>query len=312
MDNGLIIGGDSYNYLRTQELNFDELFTRFINYLDVSKLSVYQYKINLKRFFDFLKEHDIKQPTRQDILDYKNFLKSKEYKPTTVAAYIVAVKLFFQWLELENLYPDVSKRIKTDKISKYHKKDALTVNQTKNLLESIEKNKINDKRNYAMILLMITSGLRTIEVVKANLEDMRNLGNYTVLYIQSKSKNEKTDYVKLPFPVEAAIRDYVAAAKITNLKSPLFLNHSGNRLTTRMVRKVVKKYLVKSNLNDTRITTHSLRHTTATLNLINGGTLEETQQLLRHQNISTTMIYAHHLERLDNNSEDRVYKAIFS
>lgn len=59
-----------------------------------------------------------------------------------------------------------------------------------------------------------------------------------------------------------------------------------------------------------RLTAHSMRHTAATLNLLNGGSLEETQQLLGHSNISTTMIYSHALKRTQNESENRIEAAI--
>lgn len=59
------------------------------------------------------------------------------------------------------------------------------------------------------------------------------------------------------------------------------------------------------------LTGHSMRHTAATLNLLNGGTVEETRQLLGHTNINTTLIYSHALERAKNNSEERIAKAIF-
>ena len=65
-------------------------------------------------------------------------------------------------------------------------------------------------------------------------------------------------------------------------------------------------------INSPRITAHSLRHTAATLNLLNGGTPEETQQLMRHQNPATTQIYSHALDRGNNESEDRITKVIFS
>lgn len=60
-----------------------------------------------------------------------------------------------------------------------------------------------------------------------------------------------------------------------------------------------------------RLTAHSCRHTAATLNLLAGASIQETQQLLRHSNINTTMIYLHNLERIKNNSEQRIDDLIF-
>lgn len=63
-------------------------------------------------------------------------------------------------------------------------------------------------------------------------------------------------------------------------------------------------------LRSSRLTGHSLRHTAATLNLLYGGSVEETMQLLGHSNVNTTLIYSHALERAANNSEERIAKAI--
>ena len=82
-------------------------------------------------------------------------------------------------------------------------------------------------------------------------------------------------------------------------------------MTTRSISRIVKDRLVDAGLNSDRLTAHSLRHTAATLNMLHGGTLDETQQMLRHSKIDTTMIYTHHLERVKNRSEDRIAAAIW-
>ena len=162
---------------------------------------------------------------------------------------------------------------------------------------------------------MITTGLRTIEVIRADIGDLRAIGNDTVLYIQGKGHDEKTDFVKVSEPVEMAIREYLKNRNTTDDSQPLFASEAnrnkGDRMTTRSISRIVKGKLINAGFNSDRLTAHSLRHTAATLNLLNGGTIEETQQLLRHTSINTTMIYSHHLDRMRNNSEDRVAKVIF-
>ena len=163
---------------------------------------------------------------------------------------------------------------------------------------------------------MVTTGLRTIEIARANFEDMRTVADFTALYIQGKGHTEKTEYVKLTGPVENAIRAYLKARGSVKSNEPLFCSTSnrdkGERLTTRSISRIVKTHLVEAGLNSERLTAHSLRHTAATLNLLNGGSVEETQQLLRHTNINTTLIYSHALERAKNNSEQRIANAIFN
>lgn len=289
-------------------------FIDFFNYVDVSEKSISTYKRALKQFIKYMALNGITAPKREDILAYKEYLKT-EHKATTIQAYIIAVRLFFQWTEQKGLYPNIANKVKGAKISKEHKKDSLTTNQAKKILAKIDRSTLQGKRDFAIFSLMITGGLRTIEVSRANIEDLRTLGDNTVLYIQGKGRTEKADYVKLPEPVEEAIREYLKAYGIAEVKSPLFksLSHNskGERLSTRTISGIVKECMRGAGYDSDRLTAHSLRHTAGTLNLKNGGTLEETQQLLRHTNINTTMIYLHHLERENNQSESRIAKALF-
>jgi len=291
-----------------------DLYIRFIGYLDASPKTIQTYTRALKQFFVYLNEHCIDEPTREDILAYRDYLKESK-KPNTVQGYIVAVRLFFQWTAQEGMYPNVADKVKGAKISKEHKKDYLTGAQMKRVLKNIDRSTLTGKRDYAILSLMVTGSLRDIEVNRANMEDIGTIGENTVLYIQGKGREEKTDYVKLSAAVENAVRDYLQACPDRETKGPLFTstsnNSKGQRMTTRSISGIVKARLKAAGFNSDRLTAHSLRHTGATLNLLNGGSLEDTQQLLRHSNINTTMIYAHHIDRAKNQSEERISGALF-
>lgn len=291
----------------------NELLKRFLDYLDASEKTVQTYTRALRQFFKFLYENNIKQPQRADVLAFRDNLKDKGRKPTTIKNYIVAVRLFFQWTNQEGLYPNIADKIKGAKLDHAHKKDYLTVDQIKDVLNGIDTSTLTGARDYAIIVLMVTGGLRTIEVSRADMDDMRNVGNSPALYIQGKGREEKTEYVKLPLQVFKAIGRY--REMLTKQYDVLFVstsnNNKGQRLTTRSISGIVKRRLKEAGYTSNRLTAHSLRHTAGTLNLMNGGTLEETQQLLRHSNINTTMIYLHHLERENNQSEKRIADALF-
>lgn len=289
------------------------LLKRFLEYLDASEKTVQTYTRALRQFFKFLYENNITQPQRTDVLAFRDNLKDKGRKPTTIKIYIVAVRLFFQWTNQEGLYPNIAEKIKGAKLDQAHKKDYLTVDQIKDVLTNIDTSTLTGARDYAIIVLMVTGGLRTIEVSRADMDDMRNVGNSPALYIQGKGREEKTEYVKLPLQVFKAIGRY--REMLEKQYDVLFVstsnNNKGQRLTTRSISGIVKKRLKEAGYTSNRLTAHSLRHTAGTLNLMNGGTLEETQQLLRHSNINTTMIYLHHLERENNQSEKRIADALF-
>lgn len=291
-----------------------ELGRQFVQFIDATPQTIATYRASLRRFFDYMTAAQITAPTRADILAYRDNLK-ENYKPATVSLHMTAARLFFRWTAQQGIYPNIADHIKGAKLDRGHKKDYLTSKQMRAIMQNINRATIEGKRDFAILAVMTTGGLRCIEVVRANIEDMRTIGDDTALYIQGKGREEKTDYVKLPAPVENALREYLRARGKTSNKAPLFTsysnNNAGGRLTTRSISRLVKNHMRGAGYDSERLTAHSLRHTCATLNLLNGGTPQETQQLLRHSNINTTMIYSHALERANNDSENRIAGAIF-
>lgn len=313
--------GDNMNELLAMEQSplvireiSEEVFNSWTSFIDASPRTVETYSKAIKQFFRYLQGKGIKKPQREDIVAYREYL-SKDHKPTTVQSYLAAVKLFFQWTEQEKIYPNIAQRVKGAKLDTEHKKDYLTKKQVSKLLKAIDRSTLKGKRDYAMLSLMVTTGLRTVSIINANVEDIRSAGDATALYYKGKGHQEKATYVKLAEPVEEAIRDYLKARGRADGKEPLFTStahrNNGGRMTTRSISRVAKESLIDIGLDSDRLTAHSFRHTAATLNLLNGGTVEETQQLLDHKNINTTLIYSHALERAKNNSEKRIAKAIF-
>lgn len=289
----------------------EDLFTSFINYLDASQKTIETYTRSIRQFFRYVYENGINQPTRETVLAYREYLKA-DHKPSTVQNYIVAIRQFFSWTAQEGLYPNIADHIKGAKLDKNHKKNYLTSRQVKKVLEVA---KGHSKRDYAILALMFTGGLRTIEVSRANIEDLRTAGDTEVLYLQGKGHVEKTDYVKLIPEVEDAIREYLTERGNTDPAEPLFTSESnnskGNRLSTRTISGIVKSALKEAGYNSDTLTAHSTRHTAVTLALLGGQKLEEVQQFARHKNIQTTLIYAHNLERANNQCEATIAKAIF-
>jgi putative integrase len=291
-----------------------DLFASFIEYLDASPKTVETYTRAIRQFFKYVQEKGISQPTREDIIAYREYLKGS-HKPTTVQNYIVAVRLFFQWTEQKGLYPNVAEHIKGAKLDKNHKKDYLTSRQVKKVLEIAKEENLQGLRDYAILALMFTGGLRTIEVSRANIEDLRTAGDSEVLYLQGKGHEEKTDYIKLMPKVEDAIRVYLKARGTLDPTEPLFTstsnNSRGDRISTRTISGIVKNALKNAGYDSDKLTAHSTRHTAVTLALMGGQKLEEVQQFARHKNLATTLIYAHNLDRAKNNCEATIAKAIF-
>ena len=292
-----------------------ELFTRFIAYLDSTPKTVETYTRALRQLFNYLSFNGITQPQREDIIAFRDELKASGHKPTTIQNYITATKLFFKWTEQEGLYPNIANHLKGAKLNREHKKDYLTSRQVKEVLESVERESLKGLRDYAILTLMVTGGLRTIEVIRADIGDLRIVGENTVLYVQGKGREEKTEYIKISPQVERAIRAYLIARGETDEATPLFTstsnNNKGERLTTRSVSGIVKERLKGAGYDSSRLTAHSLRHTAVTLSLLAGKDIAEVQQFARHANIATTMIYNHALDQAKNSCSEAIAQAIF-
>lgn len=317
VSSGMSLASLSNQYeLDTSASNLDKLFHRFVVFIDATPNTIRTYKTSLKQWFIYMKKQGIRNPSPDDVRNYRAYLKESGKKPTTIQNYIIAVKQFFKWTEAEGLYPNVAKYVKGAKLSRNFKKDYLTSRQAKKVLDGIDRSTLIGKRNYSMLILMLTMGLRTIEVSRANIEDIRTSGDATVLYVQGKGHTEKDAMVRMPSVVEDAIREYLAVRKASNLKEPLFTstshNSTGKRLTTRTIRGTVKRCFINAGFDSPKLTAHSTRHTTATLSLLNGATLQETQELLRHKNMQTTEIYAHNIEAGKNPASNDVADAIFN
>lgn len=291
------------------------VFEMFLADLDVTPKTVRTYKTSLKQFFYYLYEKNITRPSRSDIVAYRDAQKER-LKPTTVQNYMAAVKVFFKWTATRNFYPNIAEGVKGAVVGKEHKKDYLTSSQLQEIIKEIETDTATGKRNYALFLLMVTGGLRAIEAHRANVEDLRALGNTTVLYIQGKGREEKQEYIKITPQVEKALREYLKTRQPLRDIDPLFTsssnNSQGQRLSTRSISGIIKESMREAGHDSDRLTAHSLRHTAVTLSLLGGSSLQEVQQFARHSNITTTQIYAHNLDRLQSTCEQSIEAAIFA
>ena len=291
-----------------------ELADKFINYLDISEISVKSYVSGIKKFLAFLSDNGIITPTRDTIIEFKKTL-SEKYTAKTTACYLSSVKRFFSWLDAEGLFKDIAKGVKAPKLSHEHKRDAFSAEELGKIISGLDRSTLEDKRNYAIFTLISATGLRTIEAVRADVGDIRKISGVTVLYVMGKGKTEKDAFVKLEKPVLDAINEYLQLRGAVKVNEPLFASCSkrnkGGRLTTRTISGICKKAMVNAGFNSKRLTAHSLRHSAVTIALMQGMSLQDTQSFARHANIATTTIYAHNISRLTSLVENSIARAIF-
>jgi len=159
-----------------RSLNMPALIEDFLAAQDIRPISKEVYRKGMERFFIWIESNQISQPDREIILRFKTYLIESNLAANTVNSYLVAVKRFFAYLEGSRLYPDIAKGVKGVKQPKSHLREALTISQVKEMLAIIDVSTIQGKRDFAMINLMARTGLRTIEVVRADVDDIRQQG----------------------------------------------------------------------------------------------------------------------------------------
>ncbi|MBW2044313.1 MAG: tyrosine-type recombinase/integrase [Deltaproteobacteria bacterium] len=295
----------------------DKAIERFLSSLDTKVRTKETYQRALRVFQIWITDKGYARPTRQHILEYKDYLQSKtvlgndgemkRLSPLTVTAYLTALRRFFAFLEAEKVYPNIAKDIKGLKRPKGFLKDTLTKDEAKRLLEGIKEEGLASLRDYAMINLMLRTGLRTIEISRALIGDIGREGGETVLRVWGKGRDTKDDFVILTEEAYKPILDYLQARGDTKLSEPLFASHSNRNqsqsLTTRSIRRIIESRLKAVGLKTNKVTAHSLRHTAGTVALMNGADLLSVKEMLRHSNINTTLVYAHNLNRLTKGAE---------
>ncbi len=295
-----------------------ELVEEYIDSLDKSENTVISYGGILRRYCDYLRANHIDKPIEKNLKKYKDFLMNdKEVirHSATIQKTVVCLRMFYRWCERRGYYPNISTELEGVKITPTFKRSALDVKDAVKLLELVNKRKdksITNLRDCAIVNLIIKTGLRTIEVKRANVEDIVEKGKFTYLYVQGKGHDDKDDPIKLPASVLELINEYLE--KRGSDDPALFLNHGHFSKTKRIDAKTISvnvKHLLRTiGIDDKSYTAHSLRHTCATIALKEGASFQQVQEVLRHKSINTTTIYAHNMDRESNDVELMVDKAL--
>lgn len=240
-------------------------------------------------------------------------------KPTTVKAYMQSVKAFFNWTAASGLYPNVAQNVHSPKVKDAHRKDYLEPADVVSIERSIEANAARNaaqaaaakkdtagrtqrsteqgKRLYAMYLLAVNAGLRTVEISRANVKDIEVRGGRAFLYVWGKGHAEADTRKALAPEVYAAILDYLSSRSDRPTgASPLFVStgnrSKGKRIAPTTISTMLKHAMQDAGFNSERFTAHSLRHTAGqNIMEITDSNIYKTQLYMRHNSPKTTEIY---------------------
>ena len=268
----------------------------FLKYLEIEKNAsphtTKNYAIDLREFMESLDKKKFEEVTYLDIRSFLAFLKNRSYLKSSISRKLACIRSFFKYLAREEVLKtnpavEVASPKRDKRLPKF-----LDPEEVASLLEAPSKNTWEEKRDKAILETLYSSGLRVSELVGLNHDDMDLFSGL----IRVRGKGRKERIVPLGRLALTSIQDYVQKRPPregeTGFKKPLFINRTGGRLSDRSIRRMIRKYVRRIALKK-EVSPHVLRHSFATHMLDRGADLRSVQELLGHQNLSTTQIYTH-------------------
>lgn len=278
-------------------LDISEILENFGKENDLMKSTRIQYYNVMRLFFKWVEVngYDWRELGISHLINFKDSLFDENRTTRTIRYYLIVIKIFFKWLENNGTYTNIAEGIKLPKIQKTFSKKALTPDQAKQLLDSIDRTTILGKRDYALFSLLFITGLRSISVESINIGDLKDYAGQTVIYYLNKGSRQKDHFKPITPNCLDSIEAYLLAREGFSDNWPLFATHSvsrkGQRLTRQSMRKIFKKRLKDIGINDDLISLHSTRHTHGIISIKAVGAYE-TQLSLNHISAQTTRIYS--------------------
>lgn len=274
----------------------------FLHQHDVSPITRRQYFSNLKQLINWLRENDRSERniTKVDIINFKRDMQNHGRTAATVANYLTTFKVFFRYMQDLNLMSDIMYGIKYPKKDKTYKKLPFNDEEVYKLMEAVNKksNLLIRHRDYAMINLMLLTGMRTIEVSRIRIKDIKNLQNKTVIQTRGKGDFDYRSTVSVDDDLMLLINNYLLERKDFDNNDYLFVSFSNHnrcgKLEARTISTIVADYLKIAGIKSEYHTAHSLRHTAAMKFLeYNGENYEALRIYMRHASPATTLVYTH-------------------
>lgn len=264
------------------------------------------YKSRVRRWRDWVAEQGLGllDARRSEVIVYRDMLRDEGMEPGSVNQNLVSVRSFYRWALSYGLAPDITAGVPRLKTSNLSTRGSLTKEQVLGLLD-FETLTEKDRRDYAILNLMVRRGLRDVEISRALVRDLRQTHKGPVLMVWGKGRDAADQPVPLSEQVMAPIRDYLWCRGNPGPKEPLFAsvsnNHKGGAMTTRAVSAMVSQRMRDAGIDTNYASAHWLRHTAVTFGLLEGGpdSIRHMQQMARHANVETTARYAHDLQLLD-------------
>jgi len=257
------------------------------------------YERSLRQFLSWCRTRRGFTFSHRGVERYKSYLtREKRLSDVSVSTYLTALRRFCQHLvDRGAIGENPARFVVGNKRPMTHSRLPLNRIEVERLLRSIDPTTPRGVRDYAMVRTMLGCGLSEIEMIRANVGDMKKRNGQHILFVQGKGRSAKDQEVQIPREVATAIERYISTRASVLDADPLFLSAGnkvrGKRMTTRGIRERVNHYFRISGIKrkNGHVTPFSLRHTAAMLLVQKGATPEEIRQKMRLGSVATAMIY---------------------
>ena len=289
-------------------LIFDYLdFLKNIKGLSENTAKAYQRDLNkFSKFLESIAIESLEGISEEKCSAWIADLFQNDVSARSIQRHISSAKGFFSYMKKIGLVQSSPFELINSPKSPNHLPNILSPEEVSQLLNFKPKNS-QDKRDFAIIELIYSSGLRVSEAVNSNLSDFEDNNNF----LRVIGKGSKTRLVPVGRFAQNAIREWIyERKKILTSDDALFVNLRGSRISTRSVQERIKNIALKQGLPP--VNPHMLRHSFATHLLESSGDLRSIQELLGHSSLSTTQIYTRldyqHLIKVYENTHPRAHK----
>lgn len=279
----------------------NQLVSEFIADQDIRENSRNNYRVTLNIFINWVVVNRVSPSaiTKSHILQYKQHLMQARKSIRTIDSYLTSVRRFFVYLEEKKLIDhNPALGIRSPRRYGTFIKGYLNSDQLVTLLEKPNTDTISGKRDYAILSLMVHTGVRVVEVTRLTIPDMYTDGNAHYVKLLRKGRDEKED-ISIPGVVYDAIVEYLSTFEDIDMMPAMFINLDGKKyhaLTTIMVSGIVSGYLRQCGYKTDKVTAHSLRHSAAIMALRKGVSIYDVMTMLGHTSLKTTQLYLKAIE----------------
>ena len=252
------------------------------------------YRRDLRRFFLWAGTRRPERLSIQELADYPTWLHGRELAPATIARHVVAVKMFYRYLQLEGAIQENKAELLGSQKLWQRVPGVLTAQSVERLLTAPRRADPQCRRDRAMLELLYATGCRASELSFLKMKDVHLEEGYCLC----TGKGDKQRLVPLGRKAALAIGDYLEherpkQAGQRQVAEPwLLLSNRGRRLRRERIWELVKLYAARAGVAD-EVSPHTLRHSFATHLLAGGADMRNVQEMLGHASIATTQIYTH-------------------